>query len=75
MKKADFIYAFLDKILGDEPCSLTIDGQDAADLMYEQHPGWCEKNCGKISGAQCWKKYLETLYKLEEKRQKESGTG
>jgi hypothetical protein len=37
--------------------------------MLEKAGDWCERNCGKVSDAVCWEKFLEL--KAEERKNAE----
>lgn len=34
------------------------------DEVTEHYNEWCERNCGRVGGDQCWRKYINL--KLEE---------
>lgn len=61
----DFTLELLGELL-DEPCSYSFDGNGLDEYMFEHCGEWCNENCGKISAAECWRKYIETRFKEEE---------
>ena len=48
----------------DQPCGLTLNGTEAADIITKIDLDWCENNCGNVSGSECWLK----LFECEQKR-------
>lgn len=51
----------------DAPCNWSICGNGLDEYMLEHCGEWCNENCGKISTAECWRKYIETRFKEDTK--------
>lgn len=62
----DFTLEFFAELC-DAPCNWSIDGNGLDEYMLEHCGEWCNENCGKISAAECWRKYIETRFKEDAK--------
>lgn len=65
-----FIYDTLSEI-GDFPCDHCNPDNDVMMFMAEHCGEWCEDNCDRCDSAECWKKFLETKYKLSQRNGKQ----
>lgn len=54
----DFIYKELERLFS-IPCNYS----PMDEIMWES--GRCEDDCGKVSGADCWRRYFEEKNKIE----------
>ena len=59
------VYEILADIF-DSPCNYVFIDESVDEYMLDCAGDWCAENCGKVSDAVCWEKYLEL--KVEERR-------
>ena len=65
-KPSDYEYALqIIAEMFDPPCSYSNKDHDCAELLMEHAEGFCEECNNHTTYADCWRKYFETLRRLE----------